>query len=135
MRITKKQFGFLFALLLLLFGNQILSAQVIINESSSVASLINSYQSVNEAETMVKGWRIQIITTSDRREMEAARTKFRRLFPEIKSTWIHENPYYKVKVGAYRNKIELQSLLRQLKNKFRGVIPVVEKIKKKDLLT
>ena len=119
----------------MLFGNQTTTAQVSINESSSITSLMNSYQSVNESETMVKGWRIQIITTSDRREMETARTKFRRLFPEIKSTWIHESPYYKVKVGAYRNKMELQSLLRQLKKEFRGVIPVVEKIRKKDLLT
>ncbi len=110
------------------------TGQVIIRESSNINSLINSYKNVKQSSDQVKGWRIQIITTDDRRKMETARSKFARLYPSISSTWVHESPYYKVKVGAYKNKMELQGLLLQLKQEFRGVIPIVEKIDKRDLL-
>ena len=109
-------------------------SQVILNESSSIQSLMDSYKSVKQETDLVKGWRIQIITTDDRRKMEKARNKFSYLYPGMKSTWVHESPYYKVKVGAYKTKMELQGLLSKLKREFRGVIPIVDKINKKDLL-
>jgi len=109
-------------------------SQVIINESPSVERLMESYKSFKQSESKIRGWRIQIITTDDRRQMEKARNKFSGLYPHIRSTWVHESPYYKVKVGAYKNKMDLQGLLYELKKDFRGVIPIVEKIHKKDLL-
>lgn len=109
-------------------------SQVNINESPNIQNLMESYKAAKQSEGKVKAWRIQIITTDDRRKMEKARSKFRSLYPDIKSTWVHESPYYKVKVGAYKTKMELQGLLSELKRSFRGVIPIVEKIKKEDLI-
>lgn len=88
----------------------------------------------NKHEETVQGWRIQIITTDDRRKMEAAVSKFKYLYPQVYLKWKHMPPYYRVKVGAYENKMQLMGFLLDLKKDFRGVIPVVEQIQKSELL-
>lgn len=121
-------------ILLFIFNITSIHSQVTIKETSSIVQLMRSYKTAKQSETTIKAWRIQIITTDDRRKMEQARYKFRSLYPDIKSSWVHESPYYKVKVGAYKTKIELQGFLMELKGHFRGVIPIVEQIKKEDLI-
>lgn len=109
-------------------------AQVNIIEEADISRLMNSYVSQSKASDSVQGWRIQLITTNDRRKMEAARSKCAELYPELKAEWKHVSPYYQVRIGAYRTKLELQSFLLQLKEDFPNAIPVLDQIKKVELL-
>ncbi len=119
-------------MLFLTFGSQ--AQSINIDEEPSVAALMNKYLSKNQMENTVKAWRIQIITTSDRREMQAAKSKFERMYPNLYLDWKHVPPYYKVKVGAWRDKISCDAFLSTLIDDFRLSIPVVENISKTDLL-
>lgn len=105
-------------------------AQVTFNESSSISSLMNRWVATNRLEENIRGWRIQIITTADRREMETALHKFNNLYPNIDIEWEHVVPYYKVKVGAYETKMDLMGFLLQLKQDFPSVIPIRDDIPK-----
>ncbi len=107
---------------------------VTVNTSPSIDQMMDKFTTTNRAETSIKGWRIQIITTDDRRKMEAARGKFSGLYPDIKVKWNHVAPYYRVKVGAYENKMQLMGFLLELKNNFPGVIPVMDNIRKSELI-
>ena len=107
---------------------------VTVNTSLSIDQMMDSFTTKNRAETSIKGWRIQIITTDDRRKMEAARGKFSGLYPDIKVKWNHVAPYYRVKVGAYENKMQLMGFLLELKYDFPGVIPVMDNIRKSELV-
>ena len=42
--------------------------------------------------------------------------------------------YYKVKVGAYKDKMDLEAFLRELKSDFPRAIPVRDKINKNELI-
>ncbi len=105
-----------------------------VNTSATITQMMDQFTSTNKAENTIKGWRIQIITTNDRRKMEAARSKFSSMYPDIDVKWNHVAPYYRVKVGAYENKMQLMGFLLELKNDFRGVIPVMDNIKKSELV-
>ena len=96
--------------------------------------MMDKFTNTNRAETSIKGWRIQIITTDDRRKMEAARGKFSGLYPDVEVKWNHVAPYYRVKVGAYENKMQLMGFLLELKRDFPGVIPVMDNIRKSELV-
>ena len=109
-------------------------AQVNIQEEDSVARFMNDYSKVNKENPTQKAWKIQIIATNDRRKMEDAISKFSRYFPEHTPDWSHENPYYKVKVGAFETKEDLYSFLLSVKQHFSGAIPVVENIAKSELV-
>ena len=105
-----------------------------VNTSSTVDKMMDQFTTSNKAENTIKGWRIQIITTNDRRKMESARSKFSSLYPDMEVKWNHVAPYYRVKVGAYETKMQLMGFLLELKEEFPGVIPVMDDIKKSELI-
>lgn len=109
-------------------------AQVTITEEPNIERLMNSYVSSSRSSEYVQGWRIQVITTNDRRKMETARSKCASLYPQFEPVWKHVSPYYQVQIGAYRTKLELQSFLLELKEDFPNAIPVQDKIRKVELL-
>lgn len=111
-----------------------IKAQVQIQEEESIKRFMQDYQRVNDENPKQKAWKIQIIATNDRRKMEAAISKFERNFPDHDTNWSHENPYYKVKVGAFETKEDLYSFLLTVKQHFSGAIPVVDDIEKSELV-
>jgi len=134
---SKVQFiGFLaFIVFNFIFIGNSLSQQVIINEDPAISKLMENYKQWNNEEKTVQGWRIQIINTDDRRKMESTLAKFRFHFPEVNYvSWIQVSPYYKVKVGAYDSKLTVLAFLQNVKEYFPSAIPVIEKIKKTELL-
>ena len=108
--------------------------QVNVNTSTTITQMMDQFTSTNKAEETIKGWRIQIITTNDRRKMETAKSKFASMHPDVKLKWNHVAPYYRVKVGAYENKMQLMGFLLELKHRFPGVIPVMDNIRKSELV-
>ena len=109
-------------------------AQVSVFEEPSVTRMMNAYIGQARSSTHVQGWRIQLVTTNDRRKMETVRGKFASLYPGIDISWKHVNPYYHVQIGAYRTKLELQNFLLRIKSDFPNAIPVRDKIRKVALL-
>lgn len=102
--------------------------------TQTVEDMMTKFVNKNKSEGNVKGWRIQIITTDDRRKMESAKSKFSSMYPDVEVQWNHVSPYYRVRVGAYENKMQLMGFLLELKNDFPGVIPVIDYIKKTELV-
>lgn len=104
------------------------------HEESNISSLMRRWVGENRAEETTRGWRVQIITTDNRRKMEAAMSKFHNLYPGEKVSWSHVPPYYKVKVGAFEKKLQLMDFLNTLKEDFPSVIPIPDDIEKSDFI-
>jgi len=119
---------------LFFFGFSNVSGQVTITEEPSIIRLMQVYKSKNAQNPVARAWRIQIVTTSNRREMEMAYQKFERLYPHVNYEWEHDPPYYKVKAGAFEKKEDLEAILLELKKEFPLSIPVQDDIAKKDLI-
>lgn len=106
----------LLILLILTCINLFVYAQkVTIIESPSVKAMMAKFVDKNLGSPTMKGWRIQIISTDDRRQMEQARSKFASLHPRVSSSWKHVSPYYQLRVGAYREKNDLMPFLAEIK--------------------
>lgn len=126
---------FLIAILMLviLHTSNHLMAQVSINEDIQVSRIMSLYSIKAQENAYVDGWRIQVINTDDRRKMESARSKFGATHPNLKMTWKHVQPYYQVRAGAFKTRLELEPLLKSLKEEFPKAIPVRDKLKKTEL--
>jgi len=83
---------------------------------------------------VVRGWRIQILTTNDRRKMENGIKRFEVLYPHIPYKWEHNPPYYQVRIGAYELREDLESMLLQLKRDFPAALPVQAEMEKTELI-
>lgn len=108
--------------------------QVTIKEDPAITRLMQSYEQSNKEEELVRGWRIQIMTTNDRSQMEAGLLKFENLYPHINYKWEHNPPYYQVRIGAFEKKNDLESYLLDFKKEFPSSIPVQDDIKKTEIL-
>ena len=124
----------LFYVFFFLFSGQLSGQGITIVEHGNIRHIMQKYLQQNQEDVYIQGWRIQIITTNNRRKMENARSKFQYKYPNINLSWEHKSPYYLVKVGAYQEKIDLQGFLLDLKNDFPGAIPIMDKIRKEELI-
>lgn len=122
-------------LFIYLFSYGLMAQNIVINENGGISKMMSIYKNANKQKKLTKAWRIQIITTDDRRKMEMARSKFKLLYPGIKSNWKHVSPWYHLKVGAYKTKLELQGFLIQVKKHFPGAIPIIDLVMKEELLS
>lgn len=110
------------------------SAQVTIVEEPEITNLMEQYKRQNMTNKVVRAWRIQILTTNDRRKMDQGISKFQVLYPEIPFQWEHNPPYYQVRIGAYEKREDLEAMLLQLKADFPSALPVQSEMEKKDLI-
>ena len=71
-----------------------------------------------EARRIGKGYRLLVINTNKRDEAVAAKTKVYTYFPELKSYLIYQSPFYKLKVGNFKDRKEAEEYLNRLKKYF-----------------
>jgi hypothetical protein len=124
------------AFLSLIMTLNLINAQsnISIESSAFVSSMMERFIENGKRNETVRAWRIQIITTDDRREMESVRAKFTSMYPTISMEWKHEVPYYQVRVGAFESKIKMMPFLLELRKSFPAATPVQDNISKRTLL-
>jgi hypothetical protein len=112
------------ALLLAAWLSGPLPAQDIqVNEPPRVTDLMKAWQNANRSQARVSGWRVQILSTNDRSIADAARNRFRGEYPDLPAEWVHERPYYKLRVGAFRTRAEAMQLIADLSATYPGCYP------------
>ena len=94
---------------------------------------MEQYISLGQEQTEIDGWRIKLVSTTDRRKMEGARYTFQATFPEIKAYSKYENPYYSLTAGAFETRFDLEPLLVKIKAILPEAIPFRDRIGKAEL--
>ncbi len=105
-----------YLLLLVLFGfaQMALAQEVQLNEEPKVTQVMKTWVNANRAEPRVEGWRVQIMASTDRNLVEQGRNRFRAEYPDIAAASVQEQPYYKLRVGAFRTKQEALTYISNL---------------------
>lgn len=119
---------------LLLWSQLSLAQKVTINEDPVISQMMKKFVEVNKQKKSITGWRIQISSTTDRRTMEETIKRFQQTYSYIPVSWIHAKPYYQVRVGAFKTKLESLRLLSLIKAEYPEAYPVIDNnIKQADL--
>jgi hypothetical protein len=64
------------------------------------------------------------MSTTDGQKIEAAKDQFRQMFPDVPADWVHERPYYKLRVGAFRSRSEALAFISDtLRDSYPGAYP------------
>jgi hypothetical protein len=94
------------------------------------ASLNRNGGSVNAggAYTSNYGYRLQVYSGTSRNAAYAAQAKFNSEYPEIRSYMTYHEPYFKVKVGDFRTRLEAEKMKAALQSVFQAMFIVSEKI-------
>lgn len=101
---------------------------------AGVKSLYNAFLKENQGAQQIDGWRLQILATTDRRQLESALQRFKNDYPSIRVDWVHAKPYYKLRAGAFSSRSEAERLKYVLSRDYSGLYPVKDKINERELL-
>ena len=66
---------------------------------------INEYNT-RDARRFVQGYRLLVINTNDRNKANEAKAKVYKTFPELKAYLVYQSPFYKLKVGNFKDQKE-----------------------------
>ncbi len=102
--------------------------QVKIEGNPALDSLIQYNIDINKNVNSFDGYRIQIFSGSDRKLANAVKAKFKIEFPDAPVYLIYQQPYYKLRAGDFRNRIEAQEMYMQLQKTYGQVLIIPDKI-------
>jgi hypothetical protein len=103
-------------------------------EDPQITYLMERWIDFNKEHQEIRGWRIQIMASIDRRQMESARRTFENRYPEYPVIFVHNAPYFHLKVGAFISMQKAQAFLRKLQEDYPQAIPVTGLLKVEELL-
>ena len=74
------------------------------------------------------GFRVQIFSSTDRKSVYSEQRKFKALYPTIRSYISYSEPYYKLRVGDFRTRLEAEKLINKLRPGYKGLFIFAEPI-------
>ena len=116
-----------FVLILMITIWQGLKAQegvVMVKAEPKVDSLIMLHVTQNQTYPFVQGYRIQLFKDSGNDALDEAHeimNKFSERFPGINAYLSFQEPYYRVRVGDYKTRLEALDQMETIKRKYRSV--------------
>ena len=96
-----------------------------INEKG-IDALVHKYENILKAKNGVEGWRVQLMFKAKQEEIKQLKIDFIKLYPEIPAYLEYDAPYYRVRVGNCRTKLEAIKIKHQISKNFPGAYPVPE---------
>jgi hypothetical protein len=99
------------------------TSAVIVHKDARIDLLIKKQVQINEetsreARRVGKGYRLLVINTNKRDEAVEAKTKVYTFFPELKSYLIYQSPYFKLKVGNFKERKDAEEYRERLQKYF-----------------
>jgi hypothetical protein len=96
---------------------------VIVHKDPRLDMLVKKQAQINEETSRegrktAKGFRLLVINTNKRDDALAAKTRVYTFFPELKAYLIYQSPYFKLKVGNFRDRKEAEDYQQRLKTYF-----------------
>jgi hypothetical protein len=91
-------------------------------------SLIEKNKNIHKIKNSMDGFRIQLFSGTERNNANQLKAKFLAAYPAVPAYLIYQQPYFKLRVGDFRNKMEAQNLFHHLNTEFNQAIIVADKI-------
>jgi hypothetical protein len=99
------------------------SSTIIVKKDPRIDILVKKQAQINEetsrdSRKAGKGYRLLVVNTIKRDDAISAKAKVYTNFPELKAYLLYQSPYYKLKVGNFKEKKEAEDYQKKLKRYF-----------------
>lgn len=119
------------ALKILLVSMAFAQSNLNITQDERISALLQKQKQINEVDNSFNGFRIQIfmeIGNAAIQHADSVTEVFKELFPEVPIYLSYGQPYYRLRVGNFRNRLEAEKWLRKIKPEFKEAFVATEKI-------
>jgi len=95
------------------------SASVVVKKDPRIDMLVNKQIEINEVTTRnsrraAPGYRILVISSNNRNKVIEAKTTMYREFPELKAYMMYQSPFFRLKVGNFRERTDAEEYLSRI---------------------
>jgi hypothetical protein len=109
---------------------QTATGNVVVHKDPRVDLLVNKQIEINEyttrnARRSGAGYRILVISSNDRNKVIDAKTKIYQEFPELKAYMMYQSPFFRLKVGNFKEREDAEEYLASIQKLFKGAVYVV----------
>ena len=108
------------------------NAQII--EQTHITDLMDRWKIYNMGNKEVRGFRVQILATTDRRHMETVQRAYERKYPDYPIHFAHNEPYWYLKTGAFLTNQKAQAFMKQMSKEYPSSLIVSDLIKGEEFL-
>lgn len=101
-----------------------------VTQDERLTQLVESFRSENRSRGM-QGFRVQIYTASGNRSKiltERKKAEFDAAFPDMASYITYDEPYFKLRVGDFRNRMDAERFRRRISSEYIYAAVVVDRI-------
>jgi hypothetical protein len=91
--------------------------------------LVERYKKVSAAKMTMPGYRVQIYFGSERTKALEMKTEFLKNFPETAAYLVYHQPYFKVRLGDFRTRLEAVGFLKKLGDRYTTAFIVNDEVK------
>ena len=126
----KKTIFTILAIAALSFANAQHSVQY--DKESGIEQIEQQHQSAWKSIDGIEGFRIQIAAASgvnSKNTVQRAYEEFRSRFPEIPAYVTHAEPYFRLRIGNFRTRLEATATLEKIKGNYPGAYIIKDEIK------
>lgn len=109
------------------------TGKTIYQKSPLLDTLLKRTVQKNKENPTIEGYRIQIHYGSNRQKARRIEKNFEQSYPGHDADLIYEQPYFKIRIGKFRNKIEAHKLYYEIKKDFSSAFIVPDEIELPEL--
>ncbi len=95
---------------------------------SKTEVLLNKKLELDKTKPSIQGYRVQLYYGGNRAEALELKSKFASVFPDIETYLIYQQPYFRLRAGNFRTRIEAYKLFRKVEKEFPSVFIVNDEI-------
>jgi len=95
---------------------------------SRINSMVDAHRSANQRDNTVKGYRVQILQDNNRSLMQQEKQKLQKMYPQLEIYELYESPFFKLRVGNYKDRFEAYQMYHKLKRNFKRAFIVPDKV-------
>jgi hypothetical protein len=113
------------------FSQDTIQGQVQIIQDARIDTLLEKHIIANEFDPNIDGYRIQIFFeagNNSKRMANEAKAEFAVKYPEAPNYILFQEPYYKVRIGDYKTKMEAEKFLKEIEKEYPNAFVVRDKI-------
>ena len=102
-----------------------------VDQDDRIESLILKQRSSYKIDSSLNGYRIHIFMEIGNEALDhakATKSQFERAFPDIPIYLTYSEPYFRLRAGDFRNRVEAEQCLRRIKSKFKEAFVTADMI-------
>ena len=95
---------------------------------SAAQRVIDLYKKYKASPQVASGYRVQLLSSSVRADVQEAKTKFTQQFPLMNTYLVYQQPQFKLRAGDFTSRNEALSFLAIIQNDFPAAFVVPDRI-------